>query len=52
MVARTVVSVLEMKQEQIDRLLRQRPRIAGALYRSLATELARRLCLGLVQWKS
>ncbi len=42
-VATTDVSVLEISAEAIQRLFRQRPGVAAALYRSLAAELARRL---------
>ena len=42
-VASTDVSVLEISQETIRRLFKQRPSVAAALYRSLAAELARRL---------
>jgi CRP-like cAMP-binding protein len=42
-VAKTDVSVLVLQPYQLDRLIENRPRLAGALYRSLSTELARRL---------
>jgi CRP-like cAMP-binding protein len=51
-VASTEVSLLVMKRKIIDRLVELRPHVAGALYRSLVTELARRLSLGLAQWKA
>jgi CRP-like cAMP-binding protein len=50
-VASTTVSVLSMSKTNLDRLVDQHPHVAGALYRSLATELARRISLQLAHWK-
>ena len=47
--ATTAVSVLVMRPHQLDRLTGHHPRLAGALYRSLATELARRVSLRLAE---
>ena len=48
-VAKTDVSVLVLQPHQLDRLIENRPRLAGALYRSLSTELARRLSKRLLE---
>ena len=42
-IASTDVSVLDLSESTIRRLLKQRPSVAAALYRSLAAELAKRV---------